>query len=320
MSVIERVRQDRGDLARVLKKHAGIRRIVEDLYPDSAHFIYELLQNAEDTGATEATFVLTADRLVFEHNGRTFDEADIRAITDIGEGTKAEDDEQIGRFGIGFKAVFAYTETPRIWSPSYAFEISEMVLPSEIPSDPSLGDRTRFEFPFNSGKRPQGQAFSEVQDGLEEISDNTLLFLSNIEEIHWRIDRGREGRLLRILHTDHHIEILREIDGRPTESANFLRFTEPVDGLERQHAAVAFELEPVFGNDPSIGLTPFAKKFRIAHSERGCVAVYFTAAKETSNFPALPSPRAIRPGTQPLQHQGHAGERPALRTTRRARG
>ena len=284
MSVIERVRQDRGDLARVLKKHAGIRRIVEDLYPDSAHFIYELLQNAEDTGATEAAFVLTADRLVFEHNGRTFDEADIRAITDIGEGTKAEDNEQIGRFGIGFKAVFAYTETPRIWSPSYAFEISEMVLPSEIPSDPSLGDRTRFEFPFNSGKKPQGQAFSEVQDGLEEISDNTLLFLSNIEEIQWRIDRGREGRLLRILHTDHHIEILREIDGRPTESANFLRFTEPVDGLERQHAAVAFELEPVSGNDPSIGLTPFARKFRITPSERGCVAVYFTAAKETSNL------------------------------------
>ena len=284
MSVIERVRQDRGDLARVLKKHAGIRRIVEDLYPDSAHFIYELLQNAEDTGATEAAFVLTADRLVFEHNGRTFDEADIRAITDIGEGTKAEDDEQIGRFGIGFKAVFAYTETPRIWSPSYAFEISEMVLPSEIPSDPSLGDRTRFEFPFNSGKKPQGQAFSEVQDGLEEISDNTLLFLSNIEEIQWRIDGGRVGRLLRILHTDHHTEILREIDGRPTESANFLRFTEPVDGLERQHAAVAFALEPVSGNDPSIGLTPFAKKFRIAPSERGCVAVYFTAAKETSNL------------------------------------
>ena len=39
----------------------GIRRIVEDLYPDTAHFIYELLQNAEDTGASEAAFVLTAD-------------------------------------------------------------------------------------------------------------------------------------------------------------------------------------------------------------------------------------------------------------------
>ena len=58
MSVIEEVRSDREDLARVLKKHAGIRKLVEELYPDSAHFIYELLQNAEDTGATEARFTL----------------------------------------------------------------------------------------------------------------------------------------------------------------------------------------------------------------------------------------------------------------------
>ena len=55
MSVIERVRADREDLARVLTKYAGIRRIVEDLYPDTAHFIYELLQNAEDTGASPRT-------------------------------------------------------------------------------------------------------------------------------------------------------------------------------------------------------------------------------------------------------------------------
>ena len=284
MSVIERIRQDREDLARVLKKHAGIRRIVEALYPDTAHFIYELLQNAEDTRAPEAAFVLSADRLVFEHNGRTFDEADIRAITDIGEGTKAEDDEQIGRFGIGFKAVFAYTETPHIWSPSYAFEISEMVLPSEIPSNPGLGDRTRFEFPFNSGKKPQAQAFSELRDGLEEISDNTLLFLSNIEEIQWRIDGGREGRLLRIPHSDHHIEILREIDGKPTESSHLLRFTQPVDGLEHQHAAIAFELEPLSGDQQSVTRASFARQFRIVPAERGSVAVYFTAAKETSNL------------------------------------
>jgi len=49
MNVIEEVRREREELARVLKRHRGIRRVVEDLYPDSAHFIYELLQNA---GAT----------------------------------------------------------------------------------------------------------------------------------------------------------------------------------------------------------------------------------------------------------------------------
>ena len=245
MSVIERVRRDREDLARVLTKYAGIRRIVEDLYPDTAHFIYELLQNAEDTEASEASFELSPESLAFEHDGRTFDEADIRAITNIGEGTKSDDEERIGRFGIGFKAVFAYTETPRIWSPTFCFGIARMVLPSELPPDPGLGGRTRFEFPFDSAKKPRAQAFQEVRDGLEEISDNTLLFLSSIEEIQWRIVGGREGRLLRIQHSEHHIEILREIDGSPTESSHFLRFTERVEGLEHQYSAIAFQLGKV---------------------------------------------------------------------------
>ena len=284
MSVIERVRRDHEDLARVLKKHAGIRRIVEDLYPDAAHFIYELLQNAEDAGASEAAFALSNGALAFEHNGRPFNEADIRGITDIGEGTKAEDEDRIGRFGIGFKAVFAYTETPRICSRTYAFEISEMVLPSAIPSNPGLGERTRFEFPFNSGKKPQAQAFSEVRDGLQDISDNTLLFLSNIKDIQWRVDGGGEGRLLRIPHSDHYIEILRETDGRPTESSHFLRFTELVDGLDRQHTAIAFELEPLSNNGQTDALPSFAKQFRIVPTDGGCVAVYFTAEKETSNL------------------------------------
>ena len=56
--------------------------IFEDFYPDKAHFVYELLQNAEDAGATEVTFTLTADRLVCEHNGaRKFTEGDVAAIT-----------------------------------------------------------------------------------------------------------------------------------------------------------------------------------------------------------------------------------------------
>ena len=258
--------------------------LFDDFYPDKAHFIYELLQNAEDAEATEVNFRLTSTRLMFEHNGRPFDDKDVKAITGIGFSTKKDDVDSIGRFGIGFKAVFLYTASPRIWSPSYAFEISEMVLPSEIPPNPALSDRTRFEFPFNSGKKPQVDAFSEVQDGLEDISDSTLLFLSHIEEIQWQIDGGREGRLLRIPHSDHHIEILREIDGRPTESFNFLRFTELVAGLEHQHTAIAFELQPLSGDIQSDTRASFARQFRIVPAERGRVAVYFTAAKETSNL------------------------------------
>ena len=258
--------------------------IFEDFYPDRAHFIYELLQNAEDATASEVSFVLSKKRLVFEHDGRPFNEDDVRKITGIGIGTKKNDEEKIGQFGIGFKAVFIYTKTPRIWSPTFAFEITELVMPAALPRDPSIGRHTRFEFPFNSPNKSLTDAFSEIEIGLGEISDDTLLFLSHIESIHWRIEEGREIRLLRVPHSDHHIEILREIDGEATESSHFLRFTQPIEGLQNQYAAIAFVLEPLPDVDASDSEKPIAERFRIVPAGPGRVAVYFTAAKETSGL------------------------------------
>ena len=258
--------------------------IFEDFYPDKAHFIYELLQNAEDTGATEVSFTLSEKSLLFEHNGRLFDEEDVRSITGIGAGTKKDDDDKIGQFGIGFKAVFVYTATPRIWSSTYAFEISDLVMPSELSPNSSIGEHTQFEFPFNSPKKSTSDAFSEVRAGLEEISGDTLLFLSHIESIHWRVDDGTEVSLMRVPHSDYHIELLEESYGKATESSHFLRFTQPVEGLERQYAAIAFELAPLSDDSSSTTDNSLAKRFRIVPARPGRVAVYFTAAKETSGL------------------------------------
>lgn len=98
--------------------------IFEDFYPDRAHFVYELLQNAEDTGATEVTFTLTPDRLVCEHDGRRkFTEADVSAITGIHNSTKDKAQDRIGKFGVGFKSVFVYTQSPTVRSGDFAFRI-----------------------------------------------------------------------------------------------------------------------------------------------------------------------------------------------------
>ena len=258
--------------------------IFQDFYPDKAHLIYELLQNAEDAEASAVSFLLSENNLSFEHNGRPFSKEDVKKITGIGASTKNEDTDKIGQFGIGFKAVFVYTETPRIWSPTFAFEISHWVVPSELPTNLGLGDRTRFEFPFNSRKTSERRAYAELQDGLEEISDNTLLFLSCIKEIQWQIDDTRKGRLLRVRHSENHIEIRREVDEEVTKSAHFLCFTESVEELERQHVSIAYELQPQVSDGVVDSHSGLAKRFRIVKANRGCVAVYFTAAKETSNL------------------------------------
>jgi HSP90 family molecular chaperone len=90
---------------------AGIKNLLTELYPDNAHFIYELLQNAEDAGATKVSFYLEADKITTIHNGtRLFNKRDVEGITSIGEGTKRDDINKIGKFGVGFKAVFSYLQ------------------------------------------------------------------------------------------------------------------------------------------------------------------------------------------------------------------
>lgn len=284
MSVIADVRQEREDLARVLKKHTGIRKIVEDLYPDSAHFIYELLQNAEDTGATEASFNLETDRLVFEHDGRPFSKEDILAITDIGEGNKAEDAEKIGRFGVGFKAVFAYSETPLIWSPTYSFKISELVLPDELPPNGHLDQKTRFEFPFNNPKKSPEDAYKEVAAGLNELAETTLLFLNNLETISWKVGASRSGALMRIPYSEHHIEVLKQINGRTADTNHFLKFTSPVEALNTQNVAIAYGLVYVAGIKKFDPDKPLQKQLKITPAQPGLVAVFFPAEKETSGL------------------------------------
>ncbi len=313
MGVIEEVHRDHRDLARVLKKHTGIRKIVEDLYPDSAHFIYELLQNAEDTEATEATFTLSNSGLIFEHNGRPFEVADVEAITDIGEGTKGNDEDKIGRFGIGFKAVFAYTETPRIWSPTYAFQIDELVLPSQLTAKSGLGGITRFEFPFNNPKKQSHDAYTEVLAGLNELAETTLLFLSHIGSIRWRVQGKLQSEILRTVHSGYHVEVLKKTGKKTISRSHFLRFTQPVDGLEKQNIAIAFVLDALPKIKTFNGRKVLSKQFKIVPASPGCVAVFFPAEKETSGLrfhlhaPFVPelSRASIKdtPANQPLFQQ-----------------
>lgn len=284
MNFIEEVYRDREDLARVLKKHKGIRKTVEELYPDNAHFIYELLQNAEDAKATEANFILDDNLLSFEHNGRPFTREDIWAITDIGEGTKTDDEEKIGRFGIGFKAVFAYSETPHIWSPTFSFKISDVVLPTTIGLSGGLGGKTRFEFPFNNSKKPAKVAYEEVKARLGELVDTTLLFLSNLETIRWQIGKDTRGEILRVQHSANHIEVLKDAGKNTTVSSHFLHFSEPVFDKPKLNVSIAFNLDFLSNVKKFNQHIPLSKQLKISPATPGRVSIFFPAEKETSGL------------------------------------
>lgn len=45
---------------------------VVDKYSDQAHFLYEIIQNADDARASHVRFILKDEDLVFIHNGTYF--------------------------------------------------------------------------------------------------------------------------------------------------------------------------------------------------------------------------------------------------------
>ena len=184
---------------------SGVKDSIVDKYSDQAHFIYELLQNADDAGATEARFILESDRLIFAHNGKrhfsvtdpsneTIDRkegklGDINSITSVGQSNKTE--ASIGKFGLGFKSVFQYTSEPEIYDRNFHFKIKRLIVPDLLDKDFPLRhpDETLFVFPFNNPKRSADEAYEDILDKLNSLS-YPLLFLSNLERIEFEYSGG----------------------------------------------------------------------------------------------------------------------------------
>lgn len=178
-----------GDVLGFLDQHTGF-------YPDPTHFIYELLQNAEDMNATEVSFRLFPDKLFFEHNGmkRDFELTDIDAITNKGKSPKADDPTQIGKFGMGFKAVYVYTTTPEIHSGEFDFRIENVIIPTdENVTKLAKKGFTQFIFPFNNPKKTAEEAVNEITEALLTLNETAILFLTNIKKINYNLPDDKEG-------------------------------------------------------------------------------------------------------------------------------
>jgi hypothetical protein len=160
--------------------------LLGQLYSERTHFIFELIQNAEDAGATELAFELFDDRLEVRHDGRPFTEADVRGVCGVGQSAKSGDLTKIGQFGIGFKSVYAYTSTPRVHSGDEHFRIDVYVRPSAVDppgEDGAGGGRTLFVFPFDHGTVTAAVAVQEISVALNTIEPGTLLFLTSIRRL-----------------------------------------------------------------------------------------------------------------------------------------
>lgn len=302
---------------------AGIERLVtEELYPDQSHFLFELLQNAEDAGASELHFSLSPESLSVWHDGsRLFNAKDVEAITNIGEGTKREDVNSIGKFGVGFKSVFAYTLAPRISSGVFHFKIRDLVCPEWVEPQERLNPRfTYFHLPFNRPSKPPRICFKEIAAALDRLPHSTLLFLRSVSEITWKVAGKSNGFIKKDTperrRTESSTISVRQRDSSgKTKTTHWLKFDAPIRANPQLNCSVAFLLTPPPKSEGDLesdaqkrGKGP-ATPFVIAPlSEPGHLHIYFPAGKEpTGLFFHIHAPFAatVDRASIPFDHDGN---------------
>lgn len=236
--------------------------ISEQLYSDRSHFVYELLQNAEDAldrrfrenpllkFPCSVKFVLFEDRLEFRHFGQLFNEADVTGVSDVLKGTKHKNITQIGKFGIGFKSVYTFTATPEIDSGDEHFVIERYIRPKAKEPCSNMADgETLFVFPFNHKDLSKKGAFALILDKLKTLGPRVLLFLNRVNEIKWSVEpNGGKGQYLKESQNKgkaRRVTVIGQNNGQD-ENENWLIFERPVpvpDGSDKIRVEVGFRLE-----------------------------------------------------------------------------
>ncbi|KAI4370762.1 hypothetical protein MLD38_019073 [Melastoma candidum] len=128
-----------------------------EMYADGPGILFELVQNAEDAGASEVTFlldktqygsssVLSPEMVDWQgpalccYNDSVFSSHDLYAISRIGQESKLEKPFAVGRFGLGFNCVYHFTDIPAFVSGEniVMFDPHASNLPGISPSHPGL--------------------------------------------------------------------------------------------------------------------------------------------------------------------------------------
>lgn len=281
------------------------------LYDDRTHFIFELLQNAEDAlnrrgvwhGPRKVTFTLTPTRLTLSHFGKPFDEADVRSVCDIAESTKNE--TSIGRFGLGFKSVYTVTDLPEIHSGDEDFAIEDYVFPKRVDGAAREADETQIILPLKLGDTSAPQ---EITAGFRHLGPGALLFLRNIQEINWSVAGGASGFYLRnspesLGANVQRITVIGQESGQAEVDQNWLVFHRDVFSAEHQkigRVEIAFSL---------VAINDAQSRWEVQPLASSPLAVFFPTVVEThlgflvqGPYRTTPSRDNIPPGEPWNQH------------------
>jgi hypothetical protein len=246
-------REHQADYGRKLTQWA--QEHLANRYSERTHFIFELLQNAEDALKkradtqlpTSVSFHLLDDGLEVRHFGNPFTPENVKSICAINESTKKNDLTEIGCFGIGFKSVYAFTKRPEVHSGDEHFAIEGFVLPIEVPARPTRDGETLFWLPFTP---EDTTAVDEISVALTSLGARSLLFLKFVTDIEWSLPTGESGLFLKNPPQDsqggHRVILLGERNDGSGATAEewqvFSRIVAKSDGRDAGYVEVAFQI------------------------------------------------------------------------------
>ena len=189
--------------------HNSITALSRDLYAKETHFIFELIQNAEDNAYRHGdrpylSFRLLRDdptdtpnargALVIENNERGFAREHVEALCAVGQSTKIKAQGYIGEKGIGFKSVFRITSNPHVFSNGYAFRLPKehkptalgYIVPCWVDHTPKVVtvEHTTIILPLDQ----PATSFDDIAVRLREIRPETILFLRKLQHLRLQVD------------------------------------------------------------------------------------------------------------------------------------
>jgi len=161
----------------------GARSGAEVLSGNRLQGLSEIVQNADDAGATEVHFLLQPDALLIAHNGRPANLRDIHALATPWVTTKRHDSKAIGRFGIGLMTLRALSDTLDLHSGPYDVRFADPIVtaiePLSVPTGFAKADDTIFRVPLVGNTLDSGtlSAWTEAWD------DPALLFCNSVSKV-----------------------------------------------------------------------------------------------------------------------------------------
>ena len=169
---------------------------------DRLQGLAELIQNADDLGATFAEFAVdtTGSSLIFRHNGAGLTLHDVWALAIPWLSLKVDDPDQLGRFGIGLKTLHALSDVLEVHQGHFRvrYQANDLSIATSSVTWPNMepaNAMTTFVIPLE----PDAATEEIVTAWLKRWSDAGLVFLSTLNTVALR---GAAGEVLAKLHLD----------------------------------------------------------------------------------------------------------------------